>query len=615
MVNGHQQKDENNNVAVAPSRKRILSLEYSGNLIKHLGLSMYSGAVPALAELISNAWDADASEVHLEFPFDQHINPWDIVYVRDDGRGMTWEDVRDHYLVIGRDRRLTQGSKTLAGRTVMGHKGIGKLAGFGIARKVEVRTVRNNWLVHFAMDFDEMTRAGASKYTERYHPEIIADERCREPNGTTVTMTRLSISRSVAMEEFSASMARRFAILSSQFRVVINGRRLQHGKLDLQFRYPNRGVNTADIDGFGRVSWWIGFTEKPIKQVDARGVAVFVRGRMAQTPFFFEKTGGVHAQFAREYMTGEIFADELDDETDYIGTNRQEITWQEPYPALLAEWARHLIAEYSVVWRDRRKEYKQDIVLDTVYRQSGVDVAGRLALLPERQRREASDVIDNLTKLDSVSDEPEYAAAVVTGIIDAFEGHALSAIIQELGVGAPNRIAPLMAEFGVFDVSALRSLISARLQAARRLLPLARNDTSDVDWTIVLPSNIWVFSDGWSFTTSSPPETETVRRLQLSKTFRRALSNVRIVMVRSVDELELIAVTNGLLDANLISALSQLKRASEARSLAIARVRLFGKHSENTRKAGVVSKSFYELIKNTVETLELLHRHLQHGVE
>lgn len=35
--------------------ERKLEMKYAGGLIRHLGLQMYSGAVPAIAELISNS--------------------------------------------------------------------------------------------------------------------------------------------------------------------------------------------------------------------------------------------------------------------------------------------------------------------------------------------------------------------------------------------------------------------------------------------------------------------------------------------------------------------------------------------------------------------------------
>ena len=42
-------------------------LKFDPKTIQHLGLNMYSTLAPALAELISNAYDADASEVLLVF--------------------------------------------------------------------------------------------------------------------------------------------------------------------------------------------------------------------------------------------------------------------------------------------------------------------------------------------------------------------------------------------------------------------------------------------------------------------------------------------------------------------------------------------------------------------
>ena len=44
-------------------RKREYTMTLAGQLVKHLGLQMYSGAVPAIAELISNAYDAMARNV------------------------------------------------------------------------------------------------------------------------------------------------------------------------------------------------------------------------------------------------------------------------------------------------------------------------------------------------------------------------------------------------------------------------------------------------------------------------------------------------------------------------------------------------------------------------
>ena len=47
-----------------------LSLNFSGRLIDHLGLQMYQSPVAAIAELVANAWDADAENVTITLPDD-----------------------------------------------------------------------------------------------------------------------------------------------------------------------------------------------------------------------------------------------------------------------------------------------------------------------------------------------------------------------------------------------------------------------------------------------------------------------------------------------------------------------------------------------------------------
>jgi hypothetical protein len=67
-----------------------LVLTFAGNIVKHLGVQMYAGRpVPAIAELISNAWDADATNVQvrlpLNIPWDQ-TNPKHVIEVEDKPR-------------------------------------------------------------------------------------------------------------------------------------------------------------------------------------------------------------------------------------------------------------------------------------------------------------------------------------------------------------------------------------------------------------------------------------------------------------------------------------------------------------------------------------------------
>src|SRR5436305_12688213 len=95
------------NKAKTPSGKREYKMTVAGQLFKHLGLQMYSGAVPAISELISNAYDAMARNVWITIPTGRPISQQDEIIVRDDGRGMSFEECNSLYLSVGRNRRAS----------------------------------------------------------------------------------------------------------------------------------------------------------------------------------------------------------------------------------------------------------------------------------------------------------------------------------------------------------------------------------------------------------------------------------------------------------------------------------------------------------------------------
>lgn len=93
-----------------------LTMKYAGGLVKHLGLQMYSGAVPSIAELVKNAYDANASEVEIKIPFDKAWERGSTIEVRDYGVGMSFAECDSKYLAIGRDRR-SEGGDVVEGST------------------------------------------------------------------------------------------------------------------------------------------------------------------------------------------------------------------------------------------------------------------------------------------------------------------------------------------------------------------------------------------------------------------------------------------------------------------------------------------------------------------
>ncbi len=96
---------------------------------------VYKPFVKAFKELVSNAFDADADEVRVEFADD-----FSSVTVIDDGQGMTPFEFRNDFARIGGGSRRWAGDKTRKGRFRIGSKGIGFLA---LARYCDRLTVES----------------------------------------------------------------------------------------------------------------------------------------------------------------------------------------------------------------------------------------------------------------------------------------------------------------------------------------------------------------------------------------------------------------------------------------------------------------------------------------
>src|ERR1700687_46073 len=93
--------------------------------IDKLGVKLYDKVSAAVAELVANAYDADATQVVVEAPLGTEVASRDAktgapldkgykIEVRDDGHGMTPDEARDFYLQVGRDRRAHAGQGGLS---------------------------------------------------------------------------------------------------------------------------------------------------------------------------------------------------------------------------------------------------------------------------------------------------------------------------------------------------------------------------------------------------------------------------------------------------------------------------------------------------------------------
>ncbi|MBI5521838.1 MAG: ATP-binding protein [Desulfarculus sp.] len=367
----------------APDRK--LYLNFHGRIIDHLGIQMYQSPVAAIAELISNSWDADAELVEVTLP--DSMDTGATYIIKDNGIGMTFEECQRRFLNVGYCRRGgTPTERTLGKeRPVLGRKGIGKFAGFGIAKSIDILTISKETgeKTVFQMDLDDL-RAEEYRGERREVPVIEAsgpDEATKAEHGTTVILRELVGSRRPNKDQFAKSMARRFLLAqtSSDFKITINGEDLPRDDYleNAAFVFPEeytvqeRPEGLVVTNGWGveslsdgqAVSWRIAFRNETIKEEAFRGISIFANGKLAQSPFMFNLTGGLFGQVGQEYLVGQVKADYIDGlAQDIIAPERQRINWELTEAAPLLEWGQNKIKELLTLWKNRRSAQREAVL-------------------------------------------------------------------------------------------------------------------------------------------------------------------------------------------------------------------------------------------------------------
>jgi hypothetical protein len=484
-------------------------MRVSGGLVRHLGLQMYAGAVPAIAEHVSNAWDAMARNVWITIPMDQPLTPDDVIEIRDDGHGMTYDEVNEAYLLIGRDRRAEEGDysrpyASMRSRRLQSRKGIGKLAGFGIANRIEVRTVANGEVSHFAMDYEQIIRSGKFVDKGGYSPQPLADDgrRTKENPGTRVTLSQLKITRAIPEDQFRSSMARRFTILGSEFAVYVNEKAISKQELQFEFRFPDTpGTSeTVELPNGRAIRWWAGFTRKPIADEEARGFVVYVRGKLAQTPWFFGLSGGAWGQHGMQYMTGEVVADWLDETNgvDYIATDRGTVRWEEPAVTPLREWGLRKVRTLLDKWATKRSERKVRSPKVARY----LELAQRL---PDREGRIFRSFVDRVTAIPQI-DEDEAGRDIVDDLVEfgynALTNRAFVEIIRQLNAASPEdrqRLNEALAEWDVIEAVTTARLVRGRVEIIRQFRRMILSRVPEKpDMQDYLKQHPWLIDPRWT---------------------------------------------------------------------------------------------------------------------
>ena len=252
-----------------------------------IGERLYAESIELIRELVNNAYDADASEVHVAIGDDE-------IRVADDGLGMDLEGLREYFTIGTPDKRLNPRSPRFD-RLRIGQFGIGKFATLSACERFTVLTQRGTFAGEVIFDKEEWEHDG-----NRWDlPLRLLSPDLERGEGTTVTLSRLR--RRFDLAEVEWHLLESVPLRATNFAVFLNGRQL------ILLQLPGHRVPVLEGTTYGPVHGEIVIVPVYLSSALEMGVEIKVRQVMVRREMFGMETWGKEAARVR----GEVHADFL----------------------------------------------------------------------------------------------------------------------------------------------------------------------------------------------------------------------------------------------------------------------------------------------------------------
>jgi hypothetical protein len=336
----------------ARAHVRQVRFRTSINLLDHLGLNMYSSVPKAIGEVVVNGYDADATTVEI-------TSSASAIVIEDDGLGMSADEVAERYMILASGHKRREPRTPLLRRLPIGAKGIGKLAGLGIARRIEVETWRDGTMNSYAIDRDEMEKAergGAANEAmlDRAHIAVTATPTRREGSGTRVTLRKLRHEARFDAKKVREHLAQELP-LGDHFRVRADGEWLSKAevkgkKVPIRENHPVCGLIQ------GRLVIASQAQKHP-------GVITTVRGRAVGGPSFFGMVVSNRRYHSHERITGQVEVGGLDPDDGTptaIKTDREGFLTSHPRYVAYADFMQNVIEKHAKAIEDDADKRRDD---------------------------------------------------------------------------------------------------------------------------------------------------------------------------------------------------------------------------------------------------------------
>ncbi|MCJ8322744.1 MAG: ATP-binding protein [Rhizobiales bacterium] len=455
-----------------------LVLVYDPQTIKHLGVSLYSQLPSVLSELVSNSYDADAENLRIDFA--EGISK--TITITDDGEGMTFDDLNEKYLTIGRNRRTsTQDAKTSKfKRQVIGKKGLGKLSVFGICEEVIITSVKDGLLNSFSMNLADIETSKG-----QYNPHIIEHDVATSKNsGTVLELKKIRRKTAFDIKRISSSLAKKFVVFDEICTKIYNNGKLEKTitnetkfeDIKEQFAWEFPEPDATDYDLSDKVIGKIFTTETPLRDTKMRGIYLTSRGKIVNDSSFFDARDN---DLVHTYMTGYLAVDFIEGfGEDVISTDRNSLNWETDETIALKNYLTQLITGIASEWKKKRAAIKAKIItvnngetfsdwensLPNIEKKLSKKISVPILNSPELTTEKTQEVLQSFTKQFSDNNYREY----VEELSDKVDDNNIPSVIE------------LLNDWDLLEKKALSNVAIARIGVISEFEKLLSEDTLEV---------------------------------------------------------------------------------------------------------------------------------------
>jgi hypothetical protein len=471
-------------------------------------------------EFVANAYDADSPFAKIEFdaskikqarevlkhqyelekaehpgkvaPLETRTLPDEIkIQIEDRGHGMSREDLDKKFLFAGRRRRREEPEakgRSPGGRPLMGRKGLGKLAGFGVGKRIEVMTRKRgeSYATRIVLDYDKLIA------NQKVHEIDVDDERIKngggiDPSGTIVILSRLLYDPLKSrVRTIQNEIADYFALIQAEeFKITVNGHDVISEPRTLAYAWPNPELPVEEFvekllprEGGGQIAfkYRMRFTgEDEALEAAQRGVRVYAHKRLAAAPSLLGADTNMHGFRMTDYLDGVVHADFIDEEdADFIATDRGSLRWESPLLAGMHDFLSAEIKEACKNYQKKRDDVAPSLVKADPFTNSQVDKFD----FSKKERRMAfriATILKNAHKRGL--EDPDYRTLLPPLLHGLGHGNILTAISKLAAQVRPSldRVVEEVVDLTKDELDQFMSVVRGRISGVNALTKIVKH--------------------------------------------------------------------------------------------------------------------------------------------